>query len=185
MLSRDELCPRHYYSQRSTTHQRQSTQQGLARVQLCDDRDASAFYQTFRSVPPRGREEPGRHAHWTSFNAGDDLPQVGLALLVERAYWLVTCEIITSGPRSSRCALSSCAWFPAHHVPAQWKFLANSDFLTMDFVVDECSWRTRKFQEKDFLVNSEKAGSEKLGMTLKEAVTRLGRFSHPEVLILR
>ena len=30
-----------------------------------------------------------------------------------------------------------------------------------------------------------KAGSEKLGMTLKEAVTRLGRFSHLEMLILR
>jgi hypothetical protein len=30
-----------------------------------------------------------------------------------------------------------------------------------------------------------KAGSEKLGMTLKEAVIRLGRFSHLEMLILR
>ena len=55
-------------------------------------------------------------------------------------------------------------------------------FLTKDFVVDVSSWQ---LQEKDFLVNAKKAGSEKLGMTLKEAVTRLGRFSHPEVLILR
>ena len=74
---------------------------------------------------------------------------------------------------------------PRAPVPGRWKFLANSDFLTMDFVVDESSWRTRKLHKKDFLVNAEKAGSEKLGMTLKEAVTRLGRFSHPEVLILR
>ena len=29
------------------------------------------------------------------------------------AYWLVTCEIVTSGPRSQRCASCTMAWFPA------------------------------------------------------------------------
>ena len=38
--------------------------------------------------------------------------------LVERAYWLVTCEIVTSGPRSSRCAL-----FPLRLVPLAALFL--------------------------------------------------------------
>ena len=102
------------------------------------------------------------------------------ALLSECAYWLATCEIVTSGPRSQRWFLAV-AWFPAH----QFLHDGNSWAITRDFVVDESSWRNRKFHEKDFLVNAKKAGSEKLGMTLKEAVTRLGRFSHPEVLILR
>ena len=28
--------------------------------------------------------------------------------MVERTYWLVTCEIVTSGPRSPHCALAPC-----------------------------------------------------------------------------
>ena len=76
------------------------------------------------------------------------------------------------------------AWFPAHLFPDDGNS-ENSDFLTMDFVVDVAPDEIGNLHEKDFLVNAEKAGSEKLGMTLKGGVTRLGRFSHPEVLILR
>ena len=36
-------------------------------------------------------------------------------------------------------------------------------------MVDESSWRNWKFHENDFLVDAKKAGSEKLGMTLKIA----------------
>ena len=68
-------------------------------------------------------------------NAGDDLQQVRGALLVERAYWLVTCEIITSGPRSSRCALSLRLVPRAALFLRRWKFLGLG-IPTMDFVVD-------------------------------------------------
>jgi hypothetical protein len=126
------------------------------------------------------REEWGRHAHWVIFNAGDVLQQVRGALLAERAYWLVTCEIITSGPRSALRAILP-RLVPAHL------------FLMLEIPGDML---TGLCGRRKLLTNSEiprarlfgqlkKAGSEKLGMTLKEAVTRLGRFSHPEVLILR
>jgi hypothetical protein len=57
----------------------------------------------------------------------------------------------------------------------------------MDFVVDVAPDELGIAPERLFgqRKKAKKAGSEKLGMTLKEAVTRLGRFSHPEVLILR
>jgi hypothetical protein len=72
-------------------------------------------------------------------DAGDDLQQVRGALLAECAYWLVTCEIVTSGPRSPRVAAVPPRLVPRTPVPARRKFLANSDFLTMDFVVDVSS----------------------------------------------
>jgi hypothetical protein len=56
-------------------------------------------------------------------NAGDDLQQVRGALLAECAYWLVTCEIVTSGPRSPRVAAVPPRLVPRAPVPGRRKFL--------------------------------------------------------------
>ena len=87
-----------------------------------------------RCVPcPRGREGARSPSLGDSQRWGD-LQQVRGALLVERAYWLVTCEIVTSGPRSPRVAA-----VPPRLVPRAMEIPGNSDFLTMDFVVDVSS----------------------------------------------
>ena len=138
---------------------------------------SSAFCPAF--VRPRAKRAANSRA-LGDFQCWGCLQQVRGALLAERAYWLVTCEIITSGPRSALRAVLL-RLVPAHlflmlEIPGDWltglcgrrKLLANSEIP-----------RARLFGQR------KKAGSEKLGMTLKEAVTRLGRFSHPEVLILR
>jgi hypothetical protein len=119
-------------------------------VQSCDDRE-SAFCPALRSVPARDWERGSDSqcstlgmrrvtiARRAILNAGDDLQQVRGALLAECAYWLVTCEIVTSGPRSPRVAAVPPRLVPRAPVPGRRKFLANSDFLTMDFVVDVSS----------------------------------------------
>ena len=56
-------------------------------------------------------------------DAGDDLQQVRGALLAECAYWLVTCEIVTSGPRSPRVAAVPPRLVPRAPVPGRRKFL--------------------------------------------------------------
>ena len=93
---------------------------------MCDDRDGSAFYPAFLSL--RRARAPRAKSDGAIFNAGDDLQQVrGALLVVERAYWFVTCEIVTSGPRSPRVAAVPPRRFPRD---------GSSCRLTMAFVVD-------------------------------------------------
>ena len=99
--------------------------------------------------------------------------------MVERACWLVTCEIVTSGPRSSARAGPRVAFLGLRLVPGTTRKLHDGLCGRRKLLAKSEIARERLFGQR------KKAGSEKLGMTLKEAVTRLGRFSHPEMLILR
>ena len=134
-------------------------------MQSCDDHE-SALCPALRSVPVRVRK--GHDSHRSAIlNAG-----VIFNRFAERS--LLSALIGSSPARSSpRVLAPRVARYPPApgSSPALFLHDGNSWAITRDFVV---VW-----------VNAEKAGSEKLGMTLKGAVTRLGRFSHPEMLILR
>ena len=147
------------------------------RVQSCDDHE-SALCPALRSVPARVRK--GHDSHRSAIlNAG-----VIFNRFAERS--LLSALIGSSPARSSPRVLAPHAlplFLPSPGSPR------DGNSWELGFPHDGLCGR------RELLTNSEiprrlfcqrkKAGSEKLGMTLKGAVTRLGRFSHPEVLILR